>query len=196
MCSRQARRDTTQSNSSYNFSTQNQSRFTQTRITNFFSAPNQIDQTPPLTNDNTSHPTDDSSRNNLSSLPVYYNNVRSIMNKRNIAMKMELSLFKVLCFTETFLGDNNASSVYFPNNFNVYRCDRLDTIRPAGGVAILVHRSLKSRSIPTDADIDTDPDSEFIAVEVTVQPNPLIFYVCYMSEFNHRIFNHEALSSH
>lgn len=39
----------------------------------------------------------------FSLLPIYYNNVRSIMNKHNMCMKIELSVYKVLVLTETWL---------------------------------------------------------------------------------------------
>lgn len=101
-------------------------------------------------------------------------------------MKIELSVYKVLCFTETWLSDSHSSSVYFPSNFTTYRFDRIaDSTRRSGGVAILVHRSLKSESLRLD--IATDPECEFVAVEVAVDPKPVIYFVCYMSTFDHRI---------
>lgn len=56
----------------------------------------------------------------LSTLPIYYNNVRSITNKRNIAAKIDLSVYKILCFTETWLSSKEQSGIYFPSRFNVY----------------------------------------------------------------------------
>lgn len=100
-------------------------------------------------------------------------------------MKIELSIFKVLCFTETWLSNAHSSSVYFPSNFNVYRCDRLNAERRSGGVAVLVHRSLKSKQMSLDFPVD--PECEFLAVEVIVKPKPLLYYVCYMSTFDYQI---------
>lgn len=195
MCSRQARNGTTQNKLSSSSSNTNHSRFIPTRITDYFSAPNQSDQQLDEQNESSTQSNEDETQHNLSSLPTYYNNVRSITNKRNIAMKIDLSIYKVLCFTETWLGVENSSSVYFPSSFNVYRCDRVNTNRRAGGVVVLVHRSIKSRLIPSE--IPNDPESEFIAVEVTVQPKPIIYYVCYMSVFDHRIAmkHHQRIKS-
>lgn len=115
-------------------------------------------------------------------LPIYYNNVRSIVNKRNVCTKIELSPFKVLCFTETFL--DGTVNFNFPDSFHVHRCDRVSgtvnsRTRRSGGVAVLVHKTLKSKLI----ELQTDPQCEFIAVEISLKPQSLIIYVCYMSEF-------------
>ena len=128
----------------------------------------------------------------ITSLPIFYDNVRSITNKRNVCMKIELSLYKVICMTETKLDDGITSSVYFPSNFQVYRCDRkVINVRRAGGVAILVHHTLKSKQIVLSDTVDIDPISEFLAVEIIVRPQPLIIYLCYMS-----MFNYESASKH
>lgn len=37
----------------------------------------------------------------LTLLRIHYNNVRCITNKRNLCMKMDLSVYKLLCFIET-----------------------------------------------------------------------------------------------
>ncbi|XP_037049652.1 uncharacterized protein LOC119083942 [Bradysia coprophila] len=118
-------------------------------------------------------------------LPIYYDNVRSITNKRNISMKIELSIYKALCFTETMFDNGQSSSVYFPDKFNVYRCDRMvQTLRRSGGVAVLVHYTLRSNSVPINSEIGPDEASEFVVVEIHIKPRPLILYVCYMSVFD------------
>lgn len=100
-------------------------------------------------------------------------------------MKIELSVYKVLCFTETWLDNAHSDSVYFPIKFNVYRCDRIiQTARRSGGVAILIHHSLKSKPIAFDSTIDFDAVCEFVAIEIFIKPQPLIIYVCYLSTFN------------
>lgn len=121
-------------------------------------------------------------------LPIYYNNVRSIVNKRNVNVKIELSPYKILCFTETFLDDK--VNFNFPNSFNVYRCDRdtteiISRTRRARGVAILVHKSLKCKSI----EINEDRDCEFLTIEITLKPKPMIIYLCYMNVFELQIAN-------
>lgn len=57
--------------------------------------------------------------------------------------------------------------------------------RRANGVAILVHKSLKRKSI----ELTVDPDWKFIAIEVVLKPKSLIVYLCYMSIFEHNIAN-------
>lgn len=115
------------------------------------------------------------------SLPIFYDNARSVINKRNIATNIELSFFKILCFTETWLTATHPNSHYFPSNFTAYRCDRMiDTNRRSGGVAVLVHQSLKSQQMF----IRDDPQCEYLAIEIKIKPTPLILYVCYLSKFD------------
>ena len=121
-------------------------------------------------------------------LPIYYNNVRSIVNKRNVNVKIELSPYKILCLTETFLDDK--VNFNFPNSFNVYRCDRAvndvnSRARRASGVAVLVHKSLKCKSI----EVNVDRDVECLAIEILLKPQSMIIYLCYMSIFEIRIAN-------
>lgn len=125
----------------------------------------------------------------VSLLPIYYNNVRCITNKRNICMKIELSFYKVLCFTETWLTNNKSSSIYFPKKFNVYRHDRPVSCNPtkvtrrSGGVAVIVHSGLISRQLK----LKHNAECECLAIEIAVKPSPLILYVLYMREFDARI---------
>lgn len=121
----------------------------------------------------------------MTSLPIYYNNVRSITNKRNICMKIELSPYKVLCLTETWMEEGIFSSVYFPDIFEVYRCDRkIQNGRRAGGVAILIHHTLRSKQINWDDTTVIETNSEFLAVELSIKPKPLVIYLCYMNTFS------------
>lgn len=120
-----------------------------------------------------------------SSLSAYYNNMRCNTNERNICMKIELSVYKILCLTETWLSNEHSSSVYFPSSFTVYRSDRtINSARRSGGMAVLVHRSIKSKLVQLI--VAADPDCEFLLVEIIVKPTPLIFYVCYMSTFDYQ----------
>ena len=123
--------------------------------------------------------------NSSSSLPIYYNNVRSITNKRNISTKIELSVYKVLCFTETKFDKDHSNNVFFPSSFNVYRCDRkTQTLRRCGGVAVLVHHTLKSRQIEFNSENNINEASEFLTIEIFIKPQPLIIYICYLSKFD------------
>lgn len=125
-------------------------------------------------------------------LSVYYNNVRCITNKRNICTKIEFSPYKVLCFTETWLSDICPNHHYFPPQFDVYRHDRIvernTTSRRSGGVAISVHSKLNSRQLT----LSHNEQCEHIAVEITVKPAPLIFYLLYMRKFQNSVANLHA----
>lgn len=119
----------------------------------------------------------------LTLLPIYYNNVRCITNKRNVCMKIDLSVYKILCFTETWLTNKQCSSTYFPSKFNVYRCDRVSTARRSGGVAVIVRSELMSRQIH----VDHCADCECLAIEVKLKPIPLLLYVIYMRQFEYDV---------
>lgn len=138
--------------------------------------------------DQSALPNRTTSATKLLKLPIYYNNVRCITNKRNIAMHIELSIFKVLCFTETWLTDRQLDADYFPSCHNVYRLDRIESIdadrhRRSGGVAILVRYDIPSRRIK----LPHDPDCEIMAVEINVKPCPVIIVLSYMRKFDNVI---------
>lgn len=122
----------------------------------------------------------------VSLLPIFYDNARSIINKCNLSTKIELSIYKILCFTETWLTSAHYSSSYFPSNFTVYRCDRMvDTDKRSGGVAVLVHSSFNSQQLL----IQSDQHCEFLAIGIKIKPTPLILYICYLSKFDAHIAN-------
>lgn len=45
----------------------------------------------------------------ISFLPIYYNNVRGVTSKHNMSTKIELSMYKVLVLTETWLSKREVS---------------------------------------------------------------------------------------
>lgn len=108
-------------------------------------------------------------------LPIYYQNVRSIPAKTDLRSRIHSALYKVLCFTETWLHSQHDDDRYFPQNFIVYRKDR-PTL--GGGVAILVHREFKSYQIEQ---ID-DPDCESVTVKISLEPMALVIYVAYIND--------------
>lgn len=122
-------------------------------------------------------------------LPIYYNNVRSIANKQNLCMNVELSLYQVLVMTETWLKAADNASAYFPKSFNVYRFDRSisfggsQALRRSGGVAVLVRMELNSRRLT----LTKDEECESVAIEVRIKPTPLIIYAVYMKVFNYAV---------
>lgn len=155
-------------------------RRSQSLITSYFTnQPNQI----LINNDSDTSDVNPHDRSGI--LPIYYNNVRCISSKRNINMKIELSQYEVLCFTETWLT-NEHTNVYFPRKFHVYRRDRhtsgVDRSAPSrgGGVAVIVHQKFMSKQIQ----ITSDDDCEAIAVEISTKPVPLLVYVVYMRSFD------------
>lgn len=118
----------------------------------------------------------------ISHLSIYYNNVRCVTNKTNLSTKIDLSVYKVLCFTETWLNNKQSSSVLFPKHYQVYRCDRSTantTARRSGGVAVLVHNDLRSKEII----IPDSRECESVVIEIKLLPHPLILYVMYMRKF-------------
>lgn len=121
----------------------------------------------------------------VSFLTIYYNNVRCITNKTNICTKIDLSIYKVLILTETWMSINESSSVYFPKQFNVYRLDRPRMARRSGGVAILVHAEIGNRQLK----LIGDETCEFVVVELQSKPVPLIIYAVYMRKFDLEVAN-------
>lgn len=108
-------------------------------------------------------------------LPIYYGNVRSIPAKTDFRSRVSASLYKVLCFTETWLNKNHYDDSYFPYGFKVYRLDRKTN---GGGVAIIVHDDFKSNQITQIY----DPDCESICVKIEMKPIPLVIYLAYVNE--------------
>lgn len=82
-----------------------------------------------------------------------------------------------------------SNSEYFPSNFNVYRYDRLipNSSRRYGGIAVLVHKDLQQSSVK----LKDDEKCEFVAVEIKLNPTPLIIYAVYM-----RIFESDVAVKH
>lgn len=122
-------------------------------------------------------------------LPIYYNNVRGVTSKYNMCMKIDLSMYKVLVLTETWLSKREFSSVYFPAKFKVYRYDRIvpNSLRRYGGVAILVHQELHHVRLK----LKENDKVEFVAVEIRLNPISLVIYAVYM-----RIFDPEVAQRH
>lgn len=119
----------------------------------------------------------------ISYLPIYYNNVRGVTSKENLCTKIELSMYKVLVFTETWLSKRESSSVYFPDAFTVHRQDRivLNPMRRYGGVAVIVHKQLKHQRLKVK---ESSAEVECVAIEVKLKPTSLIVYAAYMRIFD------------
>ena len=109
-------------------------------------------------------------------LLMYYGNVRSIPAKTDFRSRVSSSLYKVLCFTETWLLKIHYDDSYFPFGFRVYRQDRKTN---GGGVAIIVHDDFKSTQIQIH-----DPECESICVKIELQPISIVIYLAYVSEPN------------
>lgn len=112
---------------------------------------------------------------NICYLPMYYQNVRSIPAKTDIRSRISHSLYKVLCFSETWLSKDYDDECYFPLKFASYRCDRETN---GGGVAVLVHSDFKS----TQIEQIRDPDCESICVKIELKPIPLVIYLAYVND--------------
>lgn len=100
--------------------------------------------------------------------------MRSVPAKTDLRSRIKHSMYKVFCFTETWLDKLHDDECYFPANFIVYRRDRQAI---GGGVAILVHEGLKSAQI----ELVKDPSCESICVKIELQPCPLVIYLAYVN---------------
>lgn len=107
-------------------------------------------------------------------LPIYYQNIKSIPAKSDLRSKIKYSVYKTLCFTETWLNKDHEDESYFPEEFAVYRRDRTTN---GGGVAILVHENFKSIQI----DQTYESDCESVCVKIELEPVPLVIYVAYVN---------------
>lgn len=126
----------------------------------------------------------------LSRIHIYYNNVQCIPSKSDFCTMIEMSFYKILCFTETWLTCDY-SNCFFPDKYNVYRCDRekLEMSRRAGGVAIIVHRKIISKTVMSENIVIDAEKSECLAVEIILASTKAIIYVAYMSKFNTSVAN-------
>lgn len=116
---------------------------------------------------------------NMSMLPIYYQNIRSVCSKENIHSILKSVIYNIICLSETWLNNNCASENYFPDRFSVYRTDRNvnnnDSNR-GGGVAILVDNKYKSVRL---SQFEND-QLEGVCVKVTVRSTDLIIYLVYI----------------
>ena len=157
------------------------SRTNQPKITSFFQRTNitvnqnqssSLNVSPPIAGHTDSYVEDFA---HICYLPMYYQNVRSIPARTDLRSRINHSLYKVLCFTETWFSKDHDSECYFPQKFTVYRFDRQTH---GGGVAMLVHEDLKS----TQIERISDPDCESICVKIELQPRPLVLYLAYVND--------------
>lgn len=145
----------------------------QQRITDFFATNKSRSETNVILN-TVLHTEECDDFANIRYLPIYYQNVRSIPARTDLRFRIKYSLYKVLCFTETWLTKDHDDENYFPQKFTVYRRDRKTH---GGGVAILVHEEFRSTQIELN-----DPDCESICVKIELKPTPLVIYVAYVND--------------
>lgn len=108
-------------------------------------------------------------------LPIYYGNIQSVPAKVDFRYTMSTSIYKVFCYTETWLRKEHDDCLYFPNTFTVYRQDRETR---GGGTAIAVHNEFKSALVNGVCDKDCDG----ICVKIPLRPTPLLIYVAYVNK--------------
>lgn len=81
---------------------------------------------------------------------------------------------------ETWLTDKHLSTEYFPNDFEIYRCDRSGN-KKGGGIVILIRKSLcKSERIVIDCDIDI----EYICLKLYNRNSFVYVYALYVPPMN------------
>lgn len=129
-------------------------------------------------NENSTSKSFEGSSNDFASichLPIYYGNVRSISAKTDFRSRVAASLYKVLCFTETWLNQHDYDDTYFPHGYRVYRRDRRTN---GGGVAVIVHDEFRSTHIKQIS----DSDCESICVKIDLKPTALVLYLAYVNQ--------------
>lgn len=112
---------------------------------------------------------------------IYVQNIQSIPAKDGIFDALDTTLYRILCFTETWLKAKHKTEHYFPQKFQVYRHDRDDINsihNRGGGVAILVNSELRSLRLR-----DLEDDSiEGVCVKVWLNVKTIIIYTLYVPE--------------
>lgn len=89
------------------------------------------------------------------SLSVSFTNIRSLLPKRDeLCSYLDDSDADILILTETWLHPDVTNEELFPDkdNYNIYRCDRID--RRGGGVLIAVKKTVSSFPLDTNPSIE------------------------------------------
>lgn len=119
--------------------------------------------------------------NNVSPIPMYYQNIRSIPAKENLYQNLQTTIYDVIFLSETWLTDKHKTETYVPSRFNVHRLDRNvnnSDFNRAGGVAILVDSKYQSKRLKQYENSDV----EGMCVEIQFNQKTLITYLAYVPE--------------
>lgn len=76
----------------------------------------------------------------LSSILIYYQNVRNLRNKNHIIKPKTIeSNYDIIALTETCFDNGNKNEEYFSKNYSVFRCDRSESnsMKCSGGGCLI-----------------------------------------------------------
>lgn len=110
---------------------------------------------------------------------IYYQNVRGLRTKTSTFFcNMLASNYKIVALTETNLQASINSSELFPNNFNVFRCDRnLEVTGRQGGGGVLLAISNELSCYTVDSFNVNIPGCEYIWVKIPYNKGGAL-YIC------------------
>lgn len=104
----------------------------------------------------------------LSSLNIYYQNVRGLRTKSHDFLSNVLKCnYDIICLSETWLTPNFTDAEYFYHNYNVFRRDRGSGDVRGGGVLIAVRSELCARRRD---DLCSAPSAEELWLSIELAP--------------------------
>jgi hypothetical protein len=84
-------------------------------------------------------------QSNSSGMSVFYANARSIVNKVDlIEIEISVQSYDIFVFTKTHLDNSIVDSELFPQNYTIFRRDRVNNGRHGGGVLLAVNDTIKA----------------------------------------------------
>lgn len=120
---------------------------------------------------------------NRNTIPIYYQNIRSVPAKDNLYHNLQTTIYDIICLTETWFTEKHKTETYIPPRFTVHRLDRNQNnseFNRAGGVAILIdikHNSTRLKQFESD-------DIEGMCVEIRISNNSFVLYIAYVPELD------------
>lgn len=116
-------------------------------------------------------------KTNMFKLSLYYENVRSIVNKRkDILLSTSECIYDAIMLTETWLHNGHYDGEFFCDKYRIFRKDRISSniknVR-GGGVLIAVNNKFNCDNI----EFDEIKDLEAICVKISTN-NQFIYLYC------------------
>lgn len=119
--------------------------------------------------------------NNVNSIPIYYQNIRSIPAKNNLYHNLQTTIYDVICLTETWFTKDHKSETFIPSRYMTHRVDRNannSEFNRGGGVTILVDTKYQSKRLQQFEDVRV----EGMCIELVIGRNSFIVYIAYIPE--------------